>query len=50
MIHLLTEKATPRQVSEMLEMYPTMIKIVADIRQRILAGGGEMHADCESVL
>lgn len=27
-----------------------MIKIVVDIRQRILSGGGEMHADCESVL
>jgi hypothetical protein len=27
-----------------------MIKIVVDIRQHILAGGGEMHADCESVL
>ena len=27
-----------------------MIKIVVDIRRRILAGGGEMHSDCESVL
>lgn len=27
-----------------------MIKIAVDIRRRILAGGGEMHADCESVL
>lgn len=27
-----------------------MIKIVVDIRRRILAGGGEMHADCEQVL
>lgn len=34
----------------MLEEYETMIKIVVDIRQRILSGGGEMHADCESVL
>lgn len=27
-----------------------MIKIVVDIRRRILTAGGEMHADCESVL
>jgi hypothetical protein len=50
MIHLLRSKATVEQVSEMLEEYESMIKIVVDIRRRILAGGGEMHADCESVL
>ena len=50
MIHLLTGKATSQQLAEMLEMYPTMIKIVVDIRRRILAAGGEMHADCESIL
>ena len=27
-----------------------MIKIVVDIRRRVLAGGGEMHSDCEAVL
>lgn len=27
-----------------------MIKIVVDIRRCVLAGGGEMHSDCESVL
>jgi hypothetical protein len=26
------------------------IKTVVDIRQQILAGGGEMHSDCEIVL
>lgn len=50
MIHLLKEKATPTQIQEMLEPDEGMIKIVVDIRQRILSGGGEMHADCESVL
>jgi len=34
----------------MLKEYETMIKIVVDIRRRILSGGGEMHSDCESVL
>jgi hypothetical protein len=34
----------------MLEEYDKMIKIVVDIRRRVLSGGGEMHSDCESVL
>jgi hypothetical protein len=50
MIHLLKEKATSTQVQEMLDHYESMIKIVVDVRRRYLAGGGEMHADCESVL
>jgi hypothetical protein len=50
MIHLLRSKATAEQVAEMLKEYESMIKIVVDIRRRVLAGGGEMHADCESVL
>ena len=50
MIHLLRAKATSEQVAEMLNEYESMIKIVVDIRRRILAGGGEMHSDCESVL
>jgi len=50
MIHALREKASPSQINDMLQEYETMIKIVVDIRQHILSGGGEMHADCESVL
>lgn len=50
MIHTLHEKASQNQVKEMLQEYDTMIKIVVDIRQRVLSGGGEMHADCESLL
>jgi len=50
MLHLLAKPATACQVSEMLEVYPILIKIVVDIRRQILAGGGEMHADCEALL
>lgn len=50
MIHLLTQQVTSMQVHEMLEQYGIMIKIVVDIRRGCLAGGGEMHADCEDVL
>jgi hypothetical protein len=50
MIHLLTEKATLTQVQEMSQEYGSMVKIAVDIRRAILAGGGEMHADCEQIL
>jgi hypothetical protein len=50
MIHLLKEKATVSDIQAMLERYEDMIKIVVDIRRFILSGGGEMHADCESML
>ncbi len=50
MIHLLKQPASSTQIKEMLEQYDDMIKIVVDVRRHILAGGGEMHADCESVL
>ena len=50
MIYILREKPTSIQIADMLKEYETMIKIVVDIRRRILAGGGEMHSDCESVL
>ena len=50
MIYILRDQANAEQVAEMLEEYESMIKIVVDIRRRILAGGGEMHSDCESAL
>jgi hypothetical protein len=50
MIYLLHQRATSEQIAEMLEEYEEMIKIVVDIRRRVLSGGGEMHADCESIL
>ena len=50
MIHSLDHPASSQQVQEMLEVYSFMIKIVVDVRRHILAGGGEMHADCEAVL
>ena len=50
MIHIFQTQPTSEQIQDMLQEYETMIKIVVDIRCRILAGGGEMHSDCESVL
>lgn len=50
MIHIIREQATPEEMQEMLEMLETYVKLAVDIDRRILAGGGAMHADCESVL
>jgi hypothetical protein len=49
-IYILREKATPEQIKEMLQMLQTYIKLAVDIDRGILAGGGAMHADCESAL
>jgi hypothetical protein len=50
MIHFLVQPATQVQIQEMLQQYDNMVKIVVDIRRRCLSGGGEMHADCETIL
>jgi len=50
LIHILQTKATPKQLEEMLEELNPIIKLAVDVRRKILAGGGLMHADCEAVL
>jgi len=50
LIHLLRSKANHQQVEEMLEELNPIIKLAVDIDRDILAGGGQMHADCEGVL
>ena len=49
-LHLLRRPATESQMREMLEVHETYIKVAVDVRRELLAGGGEFHADCESVL
>jgi hypothetical protein len=49
-IHILQEPATPTQINEMLQANRFYIKTSVDIRHQILAGGGEMHSDCETIL
>lgn len=34
----------------MLQSLDTYIKLAVDVRRKILAGGGTLHADCEAVL
>jgi len=50
MIHLLRSPATAEQLEEMLEELTEYVKLAVDIRREIVAGGGELHADCETVL
>jgi hypothetical protein len=50
MIHIIHTPATPQQIDEMQQALETYIKLAVDIERGILAGGGVMHADCESAL
>lgn len=50
MIHIIRSHATQQQIDEMLKTLGTYIKLAVDVRRGILAGGGAMHADCESAL
>ena len=50
MIHVLSDKASPEQIEDMLRELGDYVKLAVDIRLGILAGGGAMHSDCESAL
>jgi hypothetical protein len=50
MIHLIRERATSQQLTEMLEALDVYIKLAVDIQRGVLAGGGTLHADCEAIL
>lgn len=49
-ILILRQRASEKQILEMLEELQTYIKLAVDIERSVLAGGGEYHADCEEVL
>ena len=49
-IHILRARATQQQMTDMLQMLGTYVKLAVDIQRGILAGGGAMHADCEAAL
>lgn len=44
------QRATEKEISEMLEELNSYIKLAVDVERGILAGGGEYHADCEEAL
>ncbi|MFH1632900.1 MAG: DUF5674 family protein [Chloroflexota bacterium] len=49
-IYVLTSSPTQEQVDEMLSTLLVFIKLAVDTRRGVVAGGGELHADCESEL
>ncbi len=49
-IHLIEKKATFAQMREMMQSLESYVKLAVDVEKKILAGGGALHADCESVL
>ncbi len=50
MILILTKKPTKEEIKKMGYEYGSYIKLVVDLKKRILAGGGAMHLDGEKVL
>jgi len=51
MILIIRDPASHEQISQMSEAFgDTLIKLAVDVERGILAGGGELHADCEEML
>ena len=50
MIQILSDRATPDQMQTMLEALGIYVNLVVDVEHEILAGGGELHVDCEKFL
>ena len=49
-IIIVREPVTPADIAEMRVELGDFIKLAVDLEREILAGGGEMHADCEQEL
>lgn len=47
---LIRQRATQEEIKEMLRILEDYIKVAVDISKGILAGGGALHAECESIL
>ncbi len=47
MLLVLPQRATSDQIEQMLEVFGSYIKLAVDVERGVVAGGGEMHADCE---
>ncbi|OKH30918.1 hypothetical protein NIES2119_30050 [[Phormidium ambiguum] IAM M-71] len=51
MVLIIREPTTPEQINQMAETYFGLrIKLAVDVVREIVAGGGELHADCEQAL
>jgi hypothetical protein len=50
LIIIISTRATPEQMEQMLLEHKFYIKVAVDIERRRIAGGGEMHFYCEQAL
>ncbi|MBW4671530.1 MAG: hypothetical protein KME60_29920 [Cyanomargarita calcarea GSE-NOS-MK-12-04C] len=50
MIIIIKERATLKQVEQMMQVLRVYIKVAVDIEKGILAGGAERHSECEGAL
>jgi len=51
MILIIRETVTTEQIKQMTEQFDSnFVKLAVDVNREILAGGGELHADCEQAL
>lgn len=49
-IIIIRESVTPADIAEMRVELGDFIKLAVDLEREVLAGGGELHADCEQEL
>jgi hypothetical protein len=47
---IVRDQATVQQLAEMRQQLDKYVKLAVDVRRGVLAGGGALHADCETVL
>ena len=50
MMCVVTDRVAPQQRLDMPAAWQPSITLAVDIRRRIVAGGGALHADCEAAL
>ena len=50
MILIIRDTVSTSQLSEMLQTLGSYIKLAVDVERQLVAGGGELHADCEQAL
>jgi len=50
MVLVLNRRITPNEFEESMEIYNDYIKTVIDVKNNILAVGGEFNIDCEEAL
>lgn len=50
MLLLIRKKASQEEIKNIAKDYDGYMKLVVDVKQRILAGGGERHFDGEQLL